>query len=514
MTDTLIERGENSLKKQDYFSRYPIEKILDGKDSKYPCNYNLAKIIPPKELNFRKTKKRPVLICPPYTRKPGIEILAETNQASVAWSLGYEVYYLPFNPTPVDGQEIDDTVRTLAIYIKYLQKLHANRKPILFGNCQAGWHAFLVGLHDPNLEYTLSAIGTPLSYWSGDPNDDSLRFSGAATGGAWIMAFLSDLIGGKVFDAASLSLNFDALHNEENFLIGRWLRTFLGIDTGKEGFLEMESWMTSFCQLSRRSMMWIVRNLFIGNKLEQGKAILAGKTLSMKDHGKLLIIMNSLGDNIATIWQCQSWIPAVWGNLENLKKSGKTIVVVTHPTAGHLGIFFSGKVAKQWHGAILKSMEQLENLPPGLFKAFPGENGELVIEEMSFEEIPKPNLQGKTVLKKAAAESERNLSVYEKYISPLVKGFSPWTKDLLFHLHPYRLQRYPFMFSKLNPLHKLTKLLAGVVKKCRKPDPDQSKNFFKKVFDFGASGVSNIIKSVHDLKVSGTRQLACAQYSF
>ncbi|GEM_PF-4296350 len=88
-------------------------KILDGKDSKYPCNYNLTKIIPSKEVNFQKQHRRPVLICPPYTKKPDIEIIAETNQASVAWDLGYEVYYLPFNHKPVIGQEIADTVRTL-----------------------------------------------------------------------------------------------------------------------------------------------------------------------------------------------------------------------------------------------------------------------------------------------------------------------------------------------------------------------------------------------------------------
>ncbi len=145
-------------------------------------------------------------------------------------------------------------------------------------------------------------IASPISYWSGAPDDDSLlRFSGALLGGAWTAAFLSDLLGGEIFDGANLSLNFDALHSEGNFFLGRWLRTFLNIDTEREGFLEMERWMTNFCQLSKPSFLRILENLFIGNKLEQGGIELTGKQLDMKDHGNLLILMNSAGDNIATV---------------------------------------------------------------------------------------------------------------------------------------------------------------------------------------------------------------------
>lgn len=514
MADTLIERGENSLEKRDYFSRYEMKKILDGKDSQFPCNYNLMEVIPPKELGFRVTKDRPALICPPYTRKPGIEVTAEVNQALAAWELGYKVYYLQFNPTPVKDQLVDDTVRTTANYIKYLHRTCLNPKgPILIGNCQAGWHALLAGLNDPGLKYTLSAIGSPMSYWSGAPHDDSLRFSGASIGGAWAAAFLSDLLGGEVFDGANLSLNFDALHSEENFFLGRWLRTFFGIDTGKEGFLEMERWMTNFCQLSRPSILWILRNLFIGNKLERGKLKLAGKTLDMRDHPNLLILLSSLGDNIATVWQCQSWIPIVWKDIETLKRSGKTIVTVTHPSAGHLGIFFSGKVARGWHGTILRNLEELEELPAGLFRATPLPDGSMLIEEMTFDELPKPNEQGMAVLEKAATGSERNLALYETFLSPFVKALSPWVKGALFHFHPYRLQRYPFIGSAFNPFFNSIKLLAASTRQIRQPVDSESDNFFMQAFKLCTGTMSGTLKHLHDTKVSCNRELVCNYYS-
>ena len=513
MADTLIQRGENSLEEHKYFSKYEMEMVLNGSDSPFPCNYHLMHVIPPEEIHFKKNMERPVLICPPYTRKPGIEMIAQVNQVSVAWDHGYEVYYLLFDPTPVTGQEIADTVRTVCSYIKHLNQEYPHPQgPILVGNCQAGWHSLLCGLYDPKLKYTLSAVGAPISYWSGEPGDDSLRFGGAAVGGAWVAAFLSDVLGGKIFDGANLSLNFDALHSEENFFLGRWLRTLLGIDTQKENFIAMEQWMTNYCQMSRGSILWIIQNLFIGNRLERNEIELAGVHLDMKNHPDLLVLLNSLGDNIATPWQCQCWIPTVWESVDAIKAAGKRIVILTHPTAGHLGIFFSSKVSQEWHGAVLKNMDELTALPPGLFSATPRDDGSVLIAEINFDAIPIPNQQGRMALEKAAQASEANLDMYETHVAPWVRAISPWTRDIAFRFHPYRLQRYPFLFAGINPLFRLVRFSSKLVKRYRLQVPDPKRNIFNQYFAYLTGLISTQLETLHNTKVCSTRDAVCCHF--
>ncbi|GEM_PF-3639626 len=158
-------------------------------------------------------------------------------------------------------------------------------------------------------------------------------------------------------------------------------------------------------------------------------------------------------------------------------------------------------------------MDQLEKLPPRLFKATPKEDGFLLTEEISFEEIPKPNQQGNDVLKKAAVDSKKNLHFYGKTFSPFVKAFSPWTKDLLFHFHPYCLQRYPFLFSEVNPFFGLIKFWANTVRQNRNPISGESSNLFSQLFYWTTANTSRTLKIIHDIKVSGTRESVCTKYA-
>jgi len=517
LTDVYIERGKKSVEKHHHFSRYEMEEILSGLNSEVPCNYHLMKIIPSENLVFKKTQDRVVLIGPPRTRKAGIEVTAEKNQASVAWKEGYEVYYLLFDPKPVPGQTVADAVKTVSSYIKYLNKLHPHPEGvILVGNCREGWHSLLCSLDNPNdleLKHTLFVSGTPFSPWSGESGDGSMRFNGIPLGGAWLTALSSDLLGGEVFDGANIAVAFDVGHSIENFLLGNGLRIFNSIDTRRVEFLEMEAWKSGFNQTTKKTMMWTLKNLFIGNKLERGQAELGERLLDMKDHPNLFILFNSLGDNIATVWQCQSWILEVWKDIESLKSSGKTIVIMVHPTTGHLGIFFSGRVAERWYGSILREMIKLEELPPGLFRAIPQEDGSLLVEKMFFSEIPIPNPQGREILEKAAKDSERNLAIYDEFFGSWVrKWISPWTKNVFFHFHPYRLQRYPFLFSDFNPFFVLIKNLTKNVRQNRLPISEPENNFFFQIFKAITDSASKVLKGVEAENTSRNRKLAVQRY--
>ena len=267
-------------------------------------------------------------------------MIAQVNQVSVAWDHGYEVYYLLFDPTPVTGQEIADTVRTVCSYIKHLNQEYPHPQgPILVGNCQAGWHSLLCGLYDPKLKYTLSAVGAPISYWSGEPGDDSLRSAVLPWAGAWVAAFLSDVLGEKIFDGANLSLNFDALHSEENFFLGRCFEPFWGLTPKRKISLPWSSDDQLLPDVQGIHPM-DYQNLFIGNRLERNEIELAGVHLDMKNHPDLLVLLNSLGDNIATPWQCQCWIPTVWESVDAIKAAGKTHCHTYPPHCRSLGNIF------------------------------------------------------------------------------------------------------------------------------------------------------------------------------
>ena len=101
----------------------------------------------------------------------------------------------------------------------------------------------------------------------------------------------------------------------------------------------------------------------------QGKLSLdRKKILNLKDIKKPMLLFASEGDNITPPQQALDWIIKAYGSVEEIKKLNKVIIYMIHPDVGHLGIFVGSKAAKKEHMEIIKSIDIIEALTPGLYE--------------------------------------------------------------------------------------------------------------------------------------------------
>jgi len=126
--------------------------------------------------------------------------------------------------------------------------------------------------------------------------------------------------------------------------------------------------------MNREEMDFIVENLFIGNKLQEGLISTVDRELiDLRNIEAPIIVFASGGDNITPPQQALNWIAQVYRDEADIKIAGQTIVYILHEDIGHLGIFVSGKVAEKEHAKIVSVLGDIESLPPGLY--------EMVIED-------------------------------------------------------------------------------------------------------------------------------------
>jgi hypothetical protein len=452
--EALHKRSNQALRntEREHVLAAPYKMVLDGRTFDKPVNYTLVKLNPPD--GFVKKHTRAVMgISPRAGRRAGIAGTMDVSQATVLLELGYEVYWVIFTREPEPGQTIPDTFEAIKAFIEVVSERHPHPSgPILVANCQAGWATFFTKLKHRELKFTLIPIASPLSYWAGNRWDVSMRPYAGLSGGALIPAFLSDLGNGE-FDGALLAGNFET-HSLTNTAFAKIMRALMKVDVERIKFLQMEKWWNWYARLNKEEILWVLMNLFIGNKPERGELEIDGEKIDMQDFDDLLVVFSSQGDDIAPPAQCLKWIPKVYDSLDTLKRLGRRIVYVIHPKAGHLAIFLSGNVARKHLGPMVAHIGQLESLAPGLYEAIPRNDGSLTIEARTFEDIQKlDDCSGKELepmFETISAVSKFNLGLYETFVSPIARSLTnKGIAGLVREMNPLRLSRYPF--SSLNP---------------------------------------------------------------
>lgn len=454
--------------------------IMDGKDMPRPTNYKLAEIVPPDETRANRTRRPVVIIDPRAGHGPGIGGSKRESQIGMALDAGHPVYFILFDSDPVPGQTVADVEASETAFIEEVVRRHPRApKPTVIGNCQAGWALMLLSANKPGTTGPIVLNGSPVSYWAGIPGRDTMRYMGGLMGGAWFTAFLADLGGGK-FDGANLVLNFELL-NWSNTFWQKQYNLYAKVDTEEERYLQFERWWNGFFHMTKEEIVFIVSNLFIGNKLETGEVRLNGdKALNLKDIKDPIVVFCSDGDNITPPQQALNWIIRVWGSTEEVKRRQQVIVYVLHPSIGHLGIFVSGKVAQREHKEIIGSYDMIEYLPPGIY--------EMVIEDVN-DGIGRPTTYEVQFAERriedilalnddmAAEESHfpvvnavsrKNMEFYEDYVSTFVRlATTPTGSEFLRQMHPLRWSRY--LISDLNPLLTPLTAAASLVRSDRRP---------------------------------------------
>jgi pimeloyl-ACP methyl ester carboxylesterase/tellurite resistance protein len=493
-TDILRKRGNNYIKHirsgQPPVLAFNYEHILNAAAFKHPCNYALVRIserrnkdLPSDNSNHhqkikaRRTKpKRPIVIIDPRAgHGPGIGGSKRDSEIGMALDYGHPVYFILFYTDPIPGQTLPDVIEAMEIFMEKVVELNPYADaPAIIGNCQAGWAAALACADKPGIAGPLVLNGAPLSYWSGIAGVNPMRYRGGLLGGVWINSFFSDL-GNGVFDGANLVLNMELL-NPANTYWKKQYNVYSQVETEEERYLDFEKWWGGFFMMNTDEIHYIVRNLFVGNKLERGELELReGQKLSLKNIESPILVFASMGDNIAPAQQALYWIPRVYDSVEDIKRHGQVIIYIVHKDIGHLGIFVAGSVAKKEHKQIIGNFDMIDFLPPGLYEmVIEGDvkSGKFStqFEPRTFTDIAAygDGMTEETDFSVVAKVSEANDNIYQLMMRPLVKF---WTTELsaeiIRYLHPLRMQRY--LFADINPLMRTIKNFAPVVRRNRKP---------------------------------------------
>jgi pimeloyl-ACP methyl ester carboxylesterase len=487
--DVLRERGNTYLRQGEknapHVLSFQFEPVLDGRKLARPVNYVLVRILPPEGTEVDPAKPPFVVIDPRAGHGPGIGGMKQDSEIGVAMAAGHPCYFIGFLPTPEPSQTIEDVCAAEALFLEEVASRHpeAESKPVVVGNCQAGWQIMMTAAVRPELFGPILLAGSPLSYWAGVRGRNPMRYLGGVLGGTWLTTLAGDL-GHGIFDGANLVANFESL-NPANTYWEKPHNLYANVDTEAKRFLDFETWWGNPVLLNANEMQWIADNLFVGNKLTSGEIHTTdGVRVDLRNIRSPIIVLCSWGDNITPPQQALGWITDLYAHDDEIVDNGQTIVYTLHQTIGHLGIFVSGKVATKEHAEFASCMEMIDLMPPGLYEAVITEvaedaaNPELIHGKYLF------SLQARTLddiralganseeddrrFATAARVSEINHGLYCTLTQPAVKALaSSQSAQAMRELHPNRL-RFA-VFSDRNPAMQPVKALAEQVRAARRP---------------------------------------------
>jgi pimeloyl-ACP methyl ester carboxylesterase len=487
--DVMRERGnaylEQAAKEIPHVLDYQVEPVIDGRKLDRPVNYGLVRVVPPSGVQIDPVKRPFVVVDPRAGHGPGIGGFKADSEIGVALKAGHQCYFVGFSPDPVPGQTIEDIARAEAKFLEKVIELHpdAEGRPCVIGNCQAGWAVMMLAAIRPELFGPLIIAGSPLSYWAGVRGKNPMRYTGGLTGGSWMTAFASDLGSGK-FDGAHLVQNFEN-QNPSNTLWSKQYNLYSKVDAEAPRYLEFERWWGGHINLNAEEIQFIVDELFIGNNLATGRIQTSdGRTIDLRNIRTPIVVFCSKGDNITPPQQALGWLLDLYENVDDIRSHGQTIVYAIHETAGHLGIFVSGGVARKEHNEFSSNIDLIDVLPPGLYEAvFQAKSldttnpdlasGEWIMrcETRTLDDIRAlggNDAEDERRFATAARVSENNLAMYRTFAQPFVRALAtPEAAEFVQRLHPLRMQYE--LFSDRNPFMAWVGVAAEEVRQTRTP---------------------------------------------
>jgi len=527
--DILRRRGNIYREQQEKCApnvlQFEATLVLDGRDFPRPVNYVLVRITPPDGVKTETGKRPFVVVDPRAGHGPGIGGMKPESEIGVALANGHPCYFIGFLPEPTPNQTIEDVWNAEAAFVQEVAKRHRGAgKPVVIGNCQAGWQTMIMAATHPDVPGPLLLAGAPLSYWAGVRGKNPMRYTGGMLGGTWLTSLSGDLGGGK-FDGANLVANFEKL-NPANTYFDKPYNVYSKVDTEAERFLEFETWWGSPILMNAAEMQWIADNLFVGNKLTAGDIRTSdGFQVDLRNVKSPIVVFCSWGDDITPPQQALGWITDLYRDEEDLITSGQTIVYSLHENVGHLGIFVSGKIATREHEEFASAMEMIDMMPPGLYEALIEEAGEdtynhdLIDGRYLFRLVPRTledirklgTSNAEDDLKFAAVDrvSAINRRLYETYLGPFIRSVTPpafgdWSRKM----HPNRV-RFA-IFSDENPTMGMIAETAERIRAERKTAGED--NMFSAVEKSLATSISSTLSALGQARDAMMEQVFHATY--
>nr|WP_298059416.1 DUF3141 domain-containing protein [uncultured Halomonas sp.] len=527
--DVMRERGNQYLEhmeqKKPSVLGFDTEVLMDGRSLPRPTNYELLRVLPPKGTEIDLQKRPFVVVDPRAGHGPGIGGFKPDSELGVALKAGHPCYFIGFLPFPEPGQTVEDVVETEIAFLRHVIERHpeTTEKPMVVGNCQAGWQIMMAAALEPEVFGPILIAGAPLSYWAGEHGKAPMRYTGGMTGGSWITALTSD-IGAGQFDGAWLVQNFERL-NPANTYWKKQYHLYDNIDTEAGRYLGFERWWGGHVVLGGEEIQYIVDNLFVGNRLSTAQLVTRdGRRIDLRNVRSPIVVFCSRGDDITPPPQALGWIRDLYEDQDDIVANEQTIVYCQHDTTGHLGIFVSGSVSRKEHAEFTANMDYIDVLPPGLYEttvtpAEKGEGAELferdyLLEFMprNFEELdtavmhkPEDDRRFATV----ARISEINLGLYRLFMQPWLKAMmTPEAARWIRRMHPIRLGYR--LLSDRNPLSVPLPVMAEAVRKNRHPVSQD--NFFKALETIGSEQLVASLNAMRDARDSSTEKMFMTIY--
>ncbi|AYH43226.1 DUF3141 domain-containing protein [Azoarcus sp. DN11] len=469
--DVMRHRGnqylEHIAKTKPSVLGFDTEVLIDGRELPRPVNYELLRISPPAGIAIDPHKRPFVVVDPRAGHGPGIGGFKPDSEIGVALRAGHPCYFVGFLPYPQPGQTVGDVVEAEIAFLRHVIERHPkiSEKPIVVGNCQAGWQIMMAAALEPDLFGPILIAGSPLSYWAGERGKAPMRYIGGLAGGSWVTALLSDL-GAGLFDGAWLVHNFENL-NPANTWWTKQYRVFANVNTEASRYLEFERWWGGHVVLGGEEIQYIVDNLFVGNRLSTAQLVTSdGRRIDLRNVRSPIVVFCSRGDDITPPPQALGWIRDLYEGVDGIVANEQTIVYCVHDSTGHLGIFVSGSVSRKEHTEFTANMDYIDVLPPGLYETSISRADErpdagLIEREYLLEftprtiaeldrevqHVPEDDVRFAT----AARISEINLGLYRLFVQPWVRALAtPDTATWLRRMHPNRLGYR--LLSDNNPL--------------------------------------------------------------
>lgn len=482
--DLLRQRGneqeEITSRPQATVLTFDHEILMSGRALARPINYSLSRIVPPAGVEVDPRKRPVVVVDPRAGQGPGIGGFKPQSEIGEALASGHPVYFIGFASTPEPDQTFLDVVEGQVAFFERIVELHpAAPRPFAIGNCQAGYQTLMVAMLRPDLFGPCMVAGSPISYWQGVHGKNPMRYSGGLLGGSWLTALVSDLGKGK-FDGTWLILNFDNL-NPANWLWGKQYDVYASVDTEGARYLEFEKWWGDFITLNGGEIQFLVDELFIGDKLTRNELRSSdGRVFDLRNIASPVIVFTSQGDNISPPPQTLGWILDLYKDVDDIRAEGRTIVYCMNQKVGHLAIFVSSKVGAKEDAEMVRLMDLIDCLPPGLYElviepAPQGTEGGLPwhsrFEARSLDDLRaygRNSVEDDRAFAAVRRLSEINHSAYRTFLQPAVRAMAtPQFADFMFKANPLRASYTAF--ADTNPLMKGVASAAEEVGKARKP---------------------------------------------
>ena len=485
LLDVLRRRGneeeEITARPMATVLHFDHEVLMSGRSLRRPINFALSRIVPPCGVEIDPRRRPVVVVDPRAGQGPGIGGFKTQSEIGDALAAGHAVYFLGFASTPEPGQQFLDVVEGQLNFLERVVELHPEApRPFVIGNCQAGYQVLMAATLRPDLFGPTLIAGSPMSYWQGVHGKNPMRYAGGLLGGSWMTALTSDLGNGK-FDGTWLICNFDNL-NPANWLWGKQYNVYANVDTETERYLEFEKWWGDFIELGGDEMQFLVDQLFIGDKLTRNQLRSSdGTTFDLRNVTSPIIVFTSMGDNISPPPQSLGWIPDLYRDVDDIRATGQTIVYCLNPTVGHLAIFVSSKVGAKEDEEMVRLMDLIDCLPPGLYEmvisprdpAAQWSTGPWMsrFEARTLDDIRALGRNSESddrAFATVARMSELFHSMYCTFLQPAIRAMANEPAAELAHkLHPMRLGYT--IFANTNPLMKGVESLASEVKAMRQP---------------------------------------------